>query len=810
MTIPRKIRPFIQPNAPFMLVGENSYSSDIAAGRPFAGTTGLELAKMLQEVGITFGGCSQSVVCKYTPPKGDIKEWFFDKECTKPNNFIQEGLAELKEEISRARPKVIFALGGAALWALTGKTGIMKWRGSYLTLREDWLPEGATNPIWVLPSFSPAIIQRMWDWRWICIQDLRRGSDILKSEPKRPEFKFTIRPTLDQTIDRLDWLLDRLSSGPMRLAADIETRGSRTACIGLGWSKTQAICIPLMAKDTPDHSYWREDEELIIMARIQQILTHENCELIGQNWGYDAQYFVAHNGFLPIPRWDTMLMHHAFLPGVKKSLDFICSMFNEWYVYWKDDGKHWDPKMPEEQYWTYNCEDCVRTFEACENLIPVMEKTGAMAAYDYMLELWPHVVKMMIRGVRRDTQETAKMGMELFQLAEKINQEVEFILGHPINLGSPKQLSTLFYEDFGLEVVRNRKTGRPTTDDDAMQIFPRREPLLSGLCERISMYRSAKVLMSTFVQMPLDEDGRMRCYYNVAGAETFRFTSSENAFGNGGNLQNVPNGDEEGSKEMQKKLDWIAKGHTQLIVPNVRKLFIPDPGKEFFDIDLNRADLMVVIWEADDEELRQAVAEGHDIHTLNAMALFGVRKEGVTYHMRQLAKVFAHGTNYGGSARTMAINCGVLVAEADRMQKRWFEAHPGILKWHERTADLLARQRIARNAFGYSIRFFDRVESVFPQALAWVPQSTVAIVINRALINISNNVPECELLLQVHDSLAGQYPAHMRNQVLRRIHAESRIVVPYEKPLIIETGVKVSKKSWGDCEGVDWPEPLAA
>lgn len=805
MAIPRRIKSIIREDRPFMFVGESASSSDIAAGRPFAGGTGLELAKMAQEVGVMLANSSQAVVCRYTPPKGDIKNWFFDKDCTQPNNFIQEGMLELKEEIAVAKPKVIFAMGGAALWALTGKSGIMKWRGSYLQLRSDWLPEGCEN-VWVIPVYNPSVVMRMWEWRWIMIQDLRRGSDIIKKPPVKPIYQFIIRPTFAQVMNKLDFLLGMVRVGKFRFSADIETRGSRTACVGIGWSKTEALCIPLMAVGTPDHSYWSHEEELVIMTRVEELFTHPNAELIGQNWGYDAQYFVAHNGFLPTPRWDTMLMHHSLLLGVKKSLDFICSMFNDWYVYWKDDGKHWDPKMPEEQYWTYNCEDCARTYEAAHNMIPVLEKMDKMHTYDYMLELWPHVVKMMIRGVRRDPKETMIQAGELVNVMERIQNEVETILGHTINLRSPKQLQTLFYEDFGLEPIKNRKTGSITTDDDALTLIPKREPLLSGLCERIAMYRTAGVLLSTFVNMPLDEDGRMRCYYNVAGAETLRFTSGENAFGAGGNLQNVPNGDEE--KDIKKKQELLAKGHTQIIVPNVRKLFIPDPGKEFFDIDLNRADLMVVIWEADDDEMRQQVAEDVDLHTENAMALFGCARSEVTTKRRQVAKAFVHGTNYGGSARTMAINCGLLVAEADRMQKRWFQAHPGILRWHERTADLLARQRIARNAFGHSIRFFDRPDAVFPQALAWVPQSTVAVVINKALINISNNVPECELLLQVHDSLAGQYPARRRNAVLRQIHENSRIIVPYEKPLIIETGVKISSKSWGDCEAIEWPQPF--
>lgn len=95
--------------------------------------------------------------------------------------------------------------------------------------------------------------------------------------------------------------------------------------------------------------------------------------------------------------------------------------------------------------------------------------------------------------------------------------------------------------------------------------------------------------------------------------------------------------------------------------------------------------------------------------------------------------------------------------------------------------------------------FFGRIDAALPEALAWRPQSTTGCVINRAWYNISQTIPEVEVLIQVHDSLVGQYPTHLASGMPERILAASRVAVPYPKTLIIPSGIKTSTRSWGDC-----------
>lgn len=230
-------------------------------------------------------------------------------------------------------------------------------------------------------------------------------------------------------------------------------------------------------------------------------------------------------------------------------------------------------------------------------------------------------------------------------------------------------------------------------------------------------------------------------------------------------------------------------------LPNIKELFLPDPGYIICDIDLYRADLQVVIAEADDKELREACQAGVDMHQLNADTI------GCT---RAQAKAGVHATNYGAKPPTLARALGVSVKQAELFQTRWFKAHPGIEEWHDRTREQLQLTRQVRNKFGFRRFYFDRLEGIFPEALAWVPQSTVANVINKGLLNVYHNLPHVQILMQVHDSLVVQIPADRFVETLPELKRSLEISIPYEQELIIGVGLKASRRSWGHCKELPW------
>lgn len=255
-----------------------------------------------------------------------------------------------------------------------------------------------------------------------------------------------------------------------------------------------------------------------------------------------------------------------------------------------------------------------------------------------------------------------------------------------------------------------------------------------------------------------------------------------------------------------------------ITLPNVRKLFIPDPGFIIGECDLSGADAQVVAWEAGDEELKAAFRAGLKVHVKNARDIFPDKTKGWTdealkatdhpggiYHN---CKRGVHGTNYGASAKTLAGKLGWTIREAERFQLTWFGLHPGIKNWHRDTeARLEGRKagnppRTISNKFGYRIVFLDRISSILPEALAWVPQSTVGINCSKGAVAVKHLV---QVLLQVHDSFVFQVKEELAD---KNIDEMGKILhslrVPYDDPLTIPWKLTMSVKSWGDGEDRKW------
>jgi DNA polymerase-1 len=248
---------------------------------------------------------------------------------------------------------------------------------------------------------------------------------------------------------------------------------------------------------------------------------------------------------------------------------------------------------------------------------------------------------------------------------------------------------------------------------------------------------------------------------------------------------------------------------TNIILPNVRKLFVPDRDHVMFEADLKGADAQVVAWEAEDDDLKNAFRSGIDVHAKNAEDMLGSTFTRLTGHLRdakrQENKKAVHATNYGAMARTLAVTLGWTVHDSDRFQHRWFALHPGIRNnFHRKVRDALTKSRTITNRFGFRRVFFDRIESSFAEALAWIPQSTVALATYQGAFQLEDAYfpdPSSKegMLLQTHDSINFQF--HITNvPPIEYLHHTLAVKIPYDDPLIIPWDIKKSLKSWGDME----------
>ena len=179
--------------AKILLIGEAPGKSEEEECKPFVGSSGIELSKMLNDAGILRTECRVTNVCKYRPPGNKMELWWPKKDkngrqikshiVPSMQNYdgdyfdprVIEGLEELKEEIAATKPNVIVPLGNLPLWATTRNSGITKWRSSLLRPHPDCVSLlSSSEGIKVIPTIHPAAILRKWDWRYLAVHDFRR------------------------------------------------------------------------------------------------------------------------------------------------------------------------------------------------------------------------------------------------------------------------------------------------------------------------------------------------------------------------------------------------------------------------------------------------------------------------------------------------------------------------------------------------------------------------------------------------------------------------------------------------------------
>ena len=551
---------------------------------PYGDSAGRAFVQALHQAGIT----SQEVITLHTCPtfipkprqKSKVKLRYFLKNTAK-NQVLKEeitaNIPNLKARLEEAQPNVVLACGDAALFVMCGEVGITKWRSSILN------STGVMAGYKVIPTFTPEQTQAMYAWRFLQIHDIKRAvAESAFPEVRQPQWDFIIRPgfaTVMRVLNRIHDMAATVPDAPrtatnahdayqtttgairpanapetpglveekLLLSGDVETRQGSITCFGIAWSPLEALCIPLLQVGSDVH-YWTEEEEREIVILLHKLFKHDKIVWTFQNGAYDFQYFARQWGFIPKHSIDTMIQQHTVWTGLQKSLDFQSSLYLDYHRYWKDEGKefHNSVKSPadEDEYWTYNCKDCVVTYALVEHHQKQIVQYEQEGPYAFQREQAMVVLKMMLRGVLIDRERKSSLAMELLDAIALREQRLTELAGFPLNINSPKQVTEFFYQTLGQKSILNRYSGNPTADSNALELIGIREPLLRPLIDLINELRSLGVFLSTFVKAPLSEDGRFRSSYNICGTETLRWSSSKDVFGQGLNLQNIPKGNE--------------------------------------------------------------------------------------------------------------------------------------------------------------------------------------------------------------------------------------------------------------------------
>jgi uracil-DNA glycosylase family 4 len=743
--------PYYGPkDAKIVIVGEQPGRTEAFYTHiPFTGPAGKNLDECLQCAGIERKETGLTNVIK------DLDaplEHYFSKGAFSPEG--QKYVEILERELSDVNPNVIVCCGNVALAALTGRMGITNWRGSIIPATKLGIK--------CVPTFHPAtwteeklrINESSYLNRYIVIMDLRKA----KEESAFPEIrqinrKLLIGPSYYDVLEFLSMCESTLEDGGI-IDYDIELApGTKElSCIGFAISPTEAMCIPFIG---PGGDYFTLDQETTILQGIATLLTHKGT-FRGQNIIFDSHLLFRKFGIITPRKHDTMvaqkIRYGDFAGSVDPttglprgnshrggSLQFITSMWTD-IPYYKQDGKQFLRGITNwEKAWEYNALDTVATATAHPKQLSELKAQGNLEAYERQIALIEPLTYMMEHGIKIDLEGmiTAKETNRV-RLGE-LQKEIYAFTGE-INLNSPLQLAQYFYEK--LRISPYTKDGSPTVDVNALKRLSaqHRRPEAALLLE----YRKLFKQNSTFLDpSKIDGDGRIRCSYNPVGTKYSRISSSENIFGTGMNLQNVPH--------------------------EILRYFVADDGYVIYELDYSQYESRIVAHTGNIPQMITAFEKEIDIHSLTAALVLTMMGHPTDYEIvskedrQNLGKRPNHAFNYGLGPGLFALLHEISLSEAKAIHAAYHTAYPQLRNGYwKHIQNALRANRTLTNLKGRKYTFLSRWgDSLLKEAYSFIPQSTCGDCLNEHGVIFTYYNPdfkEVEILTQVHDSMSIQLP----------------------------------------------------
>jgi DNA polymerase-1 len=393
-------------------------------------------------------------------------------------------------------------------------------------------------------------------------------------------------------------------------------------------------------------------------------------------------------------------------------------------------------KVPLEDAVPYAAEDADITLRLWQMFKPMLHRSKVTQVYETLERPMVAVLAEMERtGIKVDRDTLSRMSNAFSQSMAGLEDEIYETAGRKFNVGSPKQLGEILFDEMGLDGGKKGKTGAYATGADVLEDLATEHELPRLILD----WRQLSKLKSTYTDALQDhinrETGRVHTSYSIAGASTGRLASTDP------NLQNIPIRSEEGRR--------------------IREAFVAEEGKTLVALDYSQIELRILAHIADIPALKQAFEEGQDIHAMTASEMFDVPMEEMTPDIRRKAKAINFGVIYGISGFGLARNLRIPRAEAQGFIDRYFERFPGIRAYMDDTKAFAKQHGYVQTLFGRRIHT-PNIAAKGPQAgfaqraaINAPIQGTAADVIRRAMIRMPAAIKDipAKMLLQVHDEL---------------------------------------------------------
>ncbi len=599
-----------------------------------------------------------------------------------------------------------------------------------------------------------------------------------------------------QTLERLEQWVARATAA--RLVA-VDTETSLLDCmacdlvgVSLALGPNDACYIPLAHGGS---DMFAEQPEQVSMdaalAVLKPMLEDDAVLKIFQNGKYDLNVLARH-AIMVSPIEDTLVMSFALDAGRGEGMGGGHGMdelsqrhLGHTPLAFKDvcgSGKKAISfgEVPLARATEYAAEDADVTLRLYRLLKPRLAEESGTRIYERVdRPLIPVVAQMEREGIKVDRARLVGLSAEFAAASAALEREIHAIAGAEFAVGSPKQLGEVLFEKMGFKGGKKGKSGQYSTDQSVLEKLADDG---SGIAKKVLDWRHLSKLKSTYTdalqQQINSETGRVHTSYSLVGAQTGRLSSTDP------NLQNIPIRTEIGR--------------------TIRQAFVAEEGHVLLAADYSQIELRLAAHMADVDTLKQAFANGEDIHARTAAEMFGE----VTRDTRARAKTINFAILYGISRWGLAGRLEVDPDEAQAMIDTYFQRFPGIQRYIMETLETVRERGYSETLFGRKT-WFPRIRSKnqaerqgSERAAINAPiQGTSADIIKRAMARMlpalrDAGLSEVRMLLQVHDELVFELPAGdvaAASPVIERVMAEAALpAVRLDVPLAIDIGTGAS------------------
>jgi len=616
--------------------------------------------------------------------------------------------------------------------------------------------------------------------------ELRRLLDALASPDASPAAGKPTQKTNYETIlteKQLTTWLQTISHADL-VGFDTETTSinyMQAELVGLSFAVAdgQAAYLPVA------HMYPGAPQQLDrdeVLVRLRPWLEDPTQAKVGHHLKYDAHVMSNYGIALAGMRFDSMLESYVLnSTATRHDLDSVARKYLglETISFTDVAGKgakqlRFD-EVPLEAAAPYAAEDADVTLRLHKTLWPQIERTGQLEKIYSDLEqpLLEVLMRTEANGVLVDEALLHQLSAEFAEQMITVEAKVHKAAGHPFNLGSPKQLQQILFEELDLPVLRKTPKGQPSTAED----------VLSELAEEYALpqlildYRSLSKLKSTYTdKLPLQitpRTGRIHTSYHQAVAATGRLSSSDP------NLQNIPIRTAEGRR--------------------IRQAFIAPDNYVLLAADYSQIELRIMAHISQDEGLLAAFADDRDIHQATAAEVFDVPLNDVTADQRRSAKAINFGLIYGMSAFGLGRQLGINRVQAQEYVDLYFSRYPGVKNYMDSTRERAHETGFVETVFGRRLYLPDidarqsqRRQSAERSAINAPMQGTAADIIKKAMIAVdgwlADSKTDARLIMQVHDELVLEVRQDDAEEVRYRVTELMCNAADLRVPLKVDAG----------------------